>query len=588
MFPNKQISRRATIITAGMMTAFPILFGRSYYLQHVKGQRYRKMADKNRMNIRPTQPIRAPILDRNGQVIAHDIKYFRLSIIKEQCPNPEKTLKKLAKIIKLSPLRQKRILKQMKQHKAFTPVTIVKNITFNDLVKVQVNLADLQGVDLVPILLRKYPAGSSIGHLTGYVGVAPKHMVEEDWPTDFPTGRRGLEKVHNLKLRGTPGVTQSETNAHGREIRKLDNIPQKNEKPFPLTIDLSLQQYIWDKLQNYTGCATVMDIHTGALHAAVSHPSFNPNQFVEGFNQQSWEELLNNPSKPLLGRVFQGTYSPGSTFKLVVALAALEEGLITPNKKVTCKNHIFFGDRDFHCWKKHGRINLERAIAESCDIYFYELGKELGIEKMAHYAKIFGLGDISSIGLPELAGNIPTPAWKKRKVKEPWTGGDNLITAIGQGYLLNTPLQLTTMTSRLISGKMVKPIITLDEEKRVKYKDLSVNPKHLKFIQNAMIATMHTPRGTAYSSRPKSFKMGGKTGTVQVISKRLETAADIAAAPKNKRPHGLFVGYAPANKPRFATCVFLENVGSGGRYAAPIAKKILAKTLALNKGAGNV
>ena len=331
-----------------------------------------------------------------------------------------------------------------------------------------------------------------------------------------------------------------------------------------------------------------MDIHTGALHAAVSHPSFNPNHFVEGFNQESWSKLLNNPDKPLLGRVFQGVYSPGSTFKLVVALAALEEGLISPSEKIKCNKKIYFGDRDFHCWKRHGSMNLERAIAESCDIYFYELGRKIGINKMMHYAKMFGLGSLSDIGLPEQAGNLPTPEWKKQKINEPWTGGDNLITAIGQGYLLNTPLQLTTMTSRIISGKMIKPIITLDNEKKANYADITVNPKHLKYIQNAMISAIHTKKGTAYSSRPKNFKMGGKTGTVQVISKRLETSEDIAAAPENKRPHGLFVGYAPADKPRFATCVFLEHVGSGGRFAAPIAKKIMAKTLELNKRAKHV
>jgi penicillin-binding protein 2 len=583
MFPNQYVSRRSTIITAGMMLTFPILFGRSYYLQQVSGQRYRKMADNNRMHIRPTQPIRAPIIDRNGQVVAHDIKYFRLSIIKEHCPNPEKTLKRLAKIITLSPLSQKRILKQMKQYKPFTPVTIVKNISFDDLLKVQVNLADLQGIDLVPILLRKYPAEKSVGHLTGYVGVAPPHLVEEDWPADFPTGRRGLEKVHNLKLRGTPGVVQSETNAHGREIRKLDNIDPKIEPAFPLTIDLVLQKYIWDKLEGHTGCATVMDVNTGALHAAVSRPAFNPNQFVEGFDQESWEKLLNDPSKPLLGRVFQGVYSPGSTFKMVVALAALAEGLINPEDKITCREHIYFGDRDFHCWKRHGPVNLERAIAESCDIYFYEMGKLLGIEKMAHYAKMFGLGETSNIGLPELEGNIPTRQWKRQKVKESWTGGDNLITAIGQGYLLSTPLQLTTMTSRIASGKNVMPIITIDEEETVQPEQVAINPDHLERIRQAMVATVHTQGGTAYSSRSKKFQMGGKTGTVQVISQRLETPEDIANAPKNKRPHGLFVGYAPADKPKFATCVFLENAGSGGRYAAPLALDIMDHALTLNK-----
>ena len=580
---NKTISRRTTIITAAMLSSFPVLFARSYYLQNMTGQRYKKMAEKNRINIRPTLPVRAPITDRNKKIIAHDIKYFRLSIIKENCPNPKKTLKRLSHIIKLSPLSQQHILKKMKQHKSFTPVTIVKNITFDDLLKVQVNLADLQGVDLVPILLRKYPAQNSVGHLTGYVGVAPKGQIQKDWPADFPTGRRGLEKVHDLDLRGVPGIIQSEINAHGREVRKLKNKPQQNFPPFPLTVDLTLQQYGWDLLKGYTGSAVVMDINTGGIHAAVSHPSFNPNHFVEGFNQKSWDKLLNNPKKPLLGRVFQGTYSPGSTFKLLVALAAIEEGIVDKKEKINCKKHIFYGNRKFHCWKRHGPLNLDRAIAESCDIYFYELGKRLGIEKMAHYAKLFGLGEISEIGLPELAGLIPSKQWKKQKTGTSWTGGDNLITAIGQGYLLTTPLQLVTMTARLVSGKKIKPNITLKKEQSETFENINVNNKSLDFIKSAMVSVVHSRGGTAYSKRPKTFKMGGKSGTVQVISSRLETAKDVANAPKNKRPHGLFVAYAPANNPKFATCVFLENVGSGGRYAAPIARKLLKKALELNR-----
>lgn len=589
MFPESQkISRRTTIVAGGMLLTFPALFGRSYYLQNVSGQRYKKMAEKNRINIRPTQPTRAPLLDRTGQLIAHDIKYFRLSIIRENCPNPEKVLKRLAKIIDLSPLRQKRVLKAIKQHKSFTPVSIVKNISFDDLLKVQVNLADLPGIDLVPILLRKYPAGKMVGHLTGYVGVAPKNQAEEDWPSDFPVGRIGLEKVYNKRLRGVPGIVQSETNAHGREVRKLKNKPEENPAPFALTLDLTLQKYAWNLLKDYTGSAVVMDMHTGGIHTAISHPSFDPNRFVEGFDEAFFQTLLNNPKKPLLGRVFQGVYAPGSTFKLLVALAALEEGIITPEKTITCRENIFFGDRKFHCWKRHGKMNMERAIAESCDIYFYEMGKELGLEKMAHYAQLFGLGKASDIGIAEAEGNIPTREWKKRKVNEPWTGGDDLITAIGQGYLLTTPLQLTTMTSRLVTGKHVKPVITLQEEESPHYPPIGIHPTNLEYIRRGMIAVMHTKGGTAYSSRPRTFQMGGKTGTVQVISERLETAEDIASAPENKRPHGLFVGYAPAAKPRFATCVFLENVGSGGKYAAPIAKKLLAKALELNKEIENV
>lgn len=579
---DKLIQRRTIVLGLLMSVPFPILMSRLYYLQNVLGSKYRSLAEKNRIRIRPLRPERGKIFDRHGQMLAQDVPSPRLVIVREQCPNPKNILNRLSKLIPLSAGSQKKTLKEMYRRAPFTPVTVTKSLNFKQLAKVQVNQPDLPGIDFTSVPVRTYVRGETIGHLVGYVGRTDDYKVDkagvEGWAPDFPVGRQGLEKLYENRLDGQPGFSHVEANAVGRSVRELEKFDAKKGEDLQLSLDSKLQSYAYDRLKDKVGSAVVLDITTGAVLAAVSRPGFNPDEFSEGISVSLWKDLLEDENNPLLNRSLQGAYSPGSTFKPVVALAGVEEGVIDTKEEIRCTGKMRLGRRDFHCWKKHGKVNFDKSIAGSCDIYYYELAKRLGIEKIAKYAEAFGLGEPSSIGLPEKKGIVPTPAWKLKNKNERWAEGESLITAIGQGFLLTTPMQMAVMCARIASGKAVTSSLLVENEKQT-FKELPFKYENLELIRKGMFNVVNAWYGTAKNAKRKGFNLAGKTGTVQVISERIPEDMPMSKVPLKKRPHGMFIGYAPFEAPKYAVAVVVENGGSGSGAAAPIAADILAEAM---------
>lgn len=577
---EKIVSRRTIILGALMAIPFPIFISRMYYLQQVLGSKYKKLAERNRIEIRPIRPERGVLYDRVGNVLAKDKPSPRLVIIPEQCNNPPKVLASLKELIPLSDRTIKNTLEKVKYRAPFTPITITKSLSFNNIAKVELNQPDLTGIDFIDIPLRHYADGASTGHLLGYVGRTDDYKKDKagvkGWAPDFPVGRQGIEKLYESELGGKPGFVHHETNAVGRPIRQLEKQNPVKGDDLHLTIDHEMQQFCLKQLEGKVGSVVLLNAKTGGIISAVSTPSFDPNDFAEGIDPSDWKELLNNSDKPLLNRSFQGTYSPGSTFKLVVAQAALEEGLVKPNEIMNCRGKIKLGRREFHCWKKHGKVDLVDSISGSCDIYFYELAKRLGAKKIAIYAEKFGYGVRSNIGIPEKAGLLPTPEWKMRVKNERWTTGEDFITGIGQGFLLSTPLQMAVMSARIATGFEIKPVL-LQKHEKTQTQVAPLNEAYLKILRQGMYNVVNSSKGTAKNAKRKNTTIVGKTGTVQVISKRIEEGVKMSSVPLKKRPHAMFVGYAPYDNPQFAISVVVENGGSGSGAAAPIGANVLEK-----------
>ena len=579
---EKVIQRRTVLLAILMSIPFPILMSRLYYLQNFLGSKYRRLAEKNRIRIRPLRPERGKFFDRYGQILGQDVPSPRLVMVREQCPDPEKVLARLSRLIQMSNASIANTLKEIYRRAPFTPVTVTKSIDFKELAKVEVNQPDLPGIDFVSVPVRTYTRGETIGHLVGYVGRTDDYKIDkagvEGWAPDFPVGRQGLEKLYENRLDGQPGFSHMEANAVGRSVQELERFEPKKGEDIQLTLDANLQSYAYDRLENEVGAAVVMDIKSGAVLSAVSRPGFNPDDFSEGIAVSQWKILLNDEDNPLLNRTLQGAYSPGSTFKPVVALAALEEGVVDTEEEINCVGKMRLGRREFHCWKKHGKVDLDHSIAGSCDIFYYEMGKRLGIRKMAKYAEMMGLGKASAIGLPEKEGIVPTPEWKKKARNEAWAQGEDLITAIGQGFLLTTPLQMAQMCARLASGKEVTASLLVENEKK-DFKKLPVKEENLKIVREGMFHVINAWYGTAKSAKRKGFEMAGKTGTVQVVSRRIEEGVHMDDVPLKERPHGIFIGFAPYDNPRYAVAVVVENGGSGSGAAAPVAADIMAEAM---------
>lgn len=579
-FSRRIVSRRLVVMGSLMALTLPLILGRLTYLQGLAGQKYKTLAEKNRVRVKLVQPVRGKLLDRNGTPLAQDEKVFRLVLTPEQCPNIPETLQKISSLIPLTSAQQEKIKEKAAKSRAFMPITIARSLSFKQLAVVQINLPDLPGVDFTAVPLRNYTLGQKLGHISGYVGHVPKEMeVPQNWMPEFPLGRRGLEKVYDEKLRGHAGLRHVEFNAYGREVRDIHRVPSAAGENLNLTLDSKIQQAAWEAMEGWVGSAVVIDVATGGIVAAVNRPGLNPSTFADGLSKEEWQGLLNDPEKPLINRALDGQYAPGSTIKPLVALAALEAGKANPRETITCHGHIKFGNRKFFCWDKHGKMNLHRAVAQSCDIYLYELGKRLGVDEMAKVYQQFGLGQQFDLGLPSQKGLVPTRAWKQKTHGEKWVGGEDLITAIGQGFMLATPLQLAVMSARLATGKAVMPTF-LKPSTPVVFDKLDVKKEHLEFAQDAMKAVVQAWYGTAKSARNKGFETAGKTGTAQVISKRYEKNYPLHLRPYAERPHGLFVSFAPVSLPRYAVAVVLEHAGSGGGAAAPVAGKIMKALLA--------
>lgn len=593
---GKVLIRRSLIMALIKFLLLMVIIARLYYLQVYQADRYKTLADENRISTRLLVPPRGIIFDRNGVTIASNQQNFQALIVAEQAPNVQETLDAFKKIMPLSEAEEERIKKDLKRNRSFVPIKIRDNLSWEEVSRIQLNAPDLPGIVIDEGLTRYYPFGAGMAHILGYVSSVSDKDVKDDPLLEVPgfkIGKSGIEKYLEKALRGESGNLKLEVNAYGwimKEIERVDGIPGKDVQ---LTIDSRLQQKAFELFGEESGAAVLLDVHTGEILAFVSAPSFDPNMMTQGLSTEDWNALLHNERNPLTDKAISGQYSPGSTFKMIVALAALEAGVIKPETRTYCAGKMFLGNHAFHCWKKegHGHLNVVEALQHSCDIFFYETAQKLGIEKIADMARRFGLGSKINIGLEnEKAGLIPDKEWKLRRFGEPWQQGESLISGIGQGYILTTPLQLATMTARLVNGGYeIKPtFLKVSDGEKSKIRKIDVSPTNLELIKEGMYAVVNKPGGTAWRSQfdYRGQRMGGKTGTTQVrritMKERREGIKKESELPWRLRNHALFVGYAPHDNPKYAVAVLVEHGGGGSSVAAPLAGKILREAVMLD------
>ena len=593
---GKVLIRRSLIMALIKFLLLMVIIARLYYLQVYQADRYKTLADENRISTRLLVPPRGIIFDRNGVTIASNQQNFQALIVAEQAPNVQETLDAFKKIMPLSEAEEERIKKDLKRNRSFVPIKIRDNLSWEEVSRIQLNAPDLPGIVIDEGLTRYYPFGAGMAHILGYVSSVSDKDVKDDPLLEVPgfkIVKSGIEKYREKALRGESGNLKLEVNAYGRimkEIERVDGIPGKDVQ---LTIDSRLQQKAFELFGEESGAAVLLDVHTGEILAFVSAPSFDPNMMTQGLSTEDWNALLHNERNPLTDKAISGQYSPGSTFKMIVALAALEAGVIKPETRTYCAGKMFLGNHAFHCWKKegHGHLNVVEALQHSCDIFFYETAQKLGIEKIADMARRFGLGSKINIGLEnEKAGLIPDKEWKLRRFGEPWQQGESLISGIGQGYILTTPLQLATMTARLVNGGYeIKPtFLKVSDGEKSKIRKIDVSPTNLELIKEGMYAVVNKPGGTAWRSQfdYHGQRMGGKTGTTQVrritMKERREGIKKESELPWRLRNHALFVGYAPHDNPKYAVAVLVEHGGGGSSVAAPLAGKILREAVMLD------
>jgi penicillin-binding protein 2 len=595
---KKQFGRRA--FTLGLLSTalYGGLFSRLGWLQIVDGQQYKTLSDRNRIHVNLTTPVRGYILDRHGKMLAYNEQNFRVQIIPEQTQDIQQSLDNLSTIIDLRPSEKEEIIQRSKKQARFIPVKIKDNLNWEDVSAIEISLPDLPGISIDVGQKRLYPYDKHFAHIVGYVGrVNDKEMTNDPILRlpDFQIGKTGLEKQFEKRLRGRAGTKSIEVNSAGRMVRELNEEKGVIGRTITTTIDIDLQKKVMKILsREKSASAIVMDVHSGAVYACASYPSFDPNLFATRLPQKTWDGLLKNPGKPLNDKALSGQYPPGSTFKMITALAALEAGIIDEETNFFCNGHHDVNKERFHCWKRsgHGYTNVYTALEESCDVFFYNIAEELGIERIANMARRFGLGQTYDLHLPqESSGLVPDKNWKLGKLGTDWHLGETINTTIGQGHLLTTPLQLAVMTSRIANGGYaVEPWIVAHDghyhtrKRQQQWPKMRLSNRELRMVQRGMELVIAGEDGTAKSSAIQidSQEMAGKTGTAQV---RRITMAERRAGLLSQddiiwkhRHHALFVGYAPYNNPQYAVSVVVEHGGSGSGTAAPLARDILKAT----------
>lgn len=581
-------TRRAMVLGGAQAGLGLMLAGRMAWLSIAENEHYRLLAESNRVNLTLIPPRRGWIIDRNGKPIAINRTDFRVDLIPDRLVNPRRTIATLTELLQLTPDEVSRINADLGRAAGYQPVQVAENLDWEKFAAVSVRLSDLPGVAPARGFSRFYPDGAAVGHLVGYVGTASTTDYEKSRDPllitpGFKIGKDGLEKALEPRLKGEPGAKRVEVTARGKVVRELTTRPDVSGGALRLTIDAGLQDFAARRLGDQSGSAVVMDCETGDILAMTSMPSYDPNSFSDGISHDEWSMLSTDDHLPLLNKTLQGLYPPGSTVKPAAALAILTAG-ISPDERVTCAGRLRIGDRYFHCHKRggHGSVDMLRGMAGSCDIYFYQMARRIGIDAIATAARKLGLG--AEYPLPVASqryGTVPDTAWKKRKYNQNWTVADTVNATIGQGYMLANPLQLAVMAARIASGRATMPRL-LATAKPELADPLDAAPEYLAIIRQGMSDVVNGPFGTAGRSRLPipGMQMAGKTGTAQV---RNITAADRArggafggmGAPWKYRDHALFIAFAPVADPRYAAAVVIEHGIGGSAVAAPIASDIL-------------
>ena len=593
------VTRRALFMGGCMAAMVAALGARMRFLGVEQADEFKLLAEENRINIRLIPPARGLIEDRNGKLIAGNEQNYRVVITREDAGDVEAVLGRLSQIIPMTDEDRDATLKDLKRNSAFVPVPVADRLSWDDFTKVAVNSPALPGVTPEVGLSRIYPRVEDFAHVVGYVGpVSEKDLAALDSPDPllrlpkFQIGKIGAEKWLEDTLRGSSGTKRIEVNHVGRVMRELGREDGIAGKDIRLTIDADVQNFVQARLGEESASCVVMDVTNGDLIAIVSNPSFDPNLFVRGISQTDYSALTEHDHRPLANKSVQGAYPPGSTFKMVTALAALASGEIDVNTKVRCPGYLESGGRKFHCWKHggHGSVDLARALAESCDVFFYDVAQRCGIDKIAEMGRSLGLGHRHDLPMSAITeGVMPDKAWKTEKQKSEWRIGDTINASIGQGYVLTSPLQLAVMTARIASGTTVAPrlVRSIDgqEVPVAEAAPLAVNAAQLRAVQAGMYGVMNGPRGTARSARivEAGMLMAGKTGTAQVrnISSAERDTGVVAndRLPWKQRDHALFVGFAPADNPKYAVSVVVEHGGGGSAVAAPIARDAILRAM---------
>jgi penicillin-binding protein 2 len=583
-----RFSRRALLVGAGQAGLFGLLGWRLRQLQIMDSSEYRLLADENRMTMQLVAPVRGAIYDRFGVAVAEDRENFRIIVIPAFCKDLAATLAAVSKIVPVSAAEKDRVMRAARRQSGYFPVLVTEGLTWRQFAVLSVLAPQLPGVRADRATYRRYDSARSMAHVVGYVGMADQSEVDQDPMMRIPgfrTGKSGIEKGLDGELRGAPGDIKYEVDAHGRVLRELGATPSKRGKDVVLTIDQELQAMALKRIEGLrVASVVVLDVVTGGVLVMASTPTFDPNEVAFKADTRSWRELAKAQDHPFENRAIRGVYPPGSTFKVVTALAGLNAGVITPEERMNCPGGYVFGRRRFRCWKRHGGgIDVHQAIKQSCDVYFYETVRRVGIDRLAAIARGLGLDRTYDCGLAgQKKGIIPDTAWKRATLRQPWYPGETISCGIGQGYVATTPLQLAVMTARIATGRAVLPRLVASAEVEPAPL-LNIDPLHLEMVRAGMVAVVNEPGGTAVRSALKlpdlpDMQMAGKTGTSQVISARNQHLLKGWEG----ETHALFIAFAPASEPRYAAACVVEHGGGGSRAAAPVIRDVMTELLLRN------
>ena len=599
---SKTITRRMFILSSLKIAIFVAIITRLFYLQISENIKWRTLSDKNRLREWKTVPQRGIIEDYFGTKIAKNTQVFQLHMIPEDVPNLEELFFKLSKIIDFDKRAKTNLIKRLKKRKPWETIIISDNLSWSEFSRLNLFLHEMQGIKPVVAVARKYLEDGSSSHIIGYVSemsvkdLENSELLREINIPGLKTGKNGLEKSLNEDMIGKPGLQRFEVNAYGKRIKELKFVEGTAGKNYRTTLDIDVQKFTSELLKDKSGSICVMDIYTGDIIAMVSSPTFDANKFVHGIDTKDWQDLINDDKKPLINKSIAGLYPPGSTIKPLVALSALENDVISPNTTTECKGVIELYGHTYHCWKEkgHGFLRLREGIKQSCDIYFYEVARRLGVDRLAETSYKFGLGNkVLDILDEELTGLVPSTKWKLKNIGKGWLLGETLLAGIGQGYFQVTPIQLCLMAAQLANGgHKIEPKIIYNEQalqptidaSSKRFKQLYRNQENVKFVLDAQFGATNEPMGTSYGSRhvKSEYIFAGKTGTAQIRSiteEERELKLKQKDLPYKKRDHALFIAFAPYKNPRYAFSIVIEHGGSGSSNAAPIAKKIIKKVL---------
>ncbi len=589
-----ELRRRARLLYVILAVAFLGLVSRLVFLQVVSGERYTFLSENNRVRIKRVAGTRGMIYDRQGQLLVDSRPSFDLIFVPEDSTDPQNTLRLLARYLKRDEKELLNTFEEGKSRAAFDEMVLGRDVEWSVVVAVESHQLDLPGVSLRVRPRRSYADGPMAAHVLGYLGEINQRQLnllrDKGYVVGDEIGQYGLERRWEELLRGQSGGQQVEVDALGRRVRVLHEVTDVPGYTVHLTLDRQLQAAAYESLKGKEGTIVALDVNSGAILALASTPAFDPNVFARGIKSDEWSGLIKDQLRPLSNRATQGQYPPGSTFKIIMAIAALEEGVINPESFIQDPGFFPFGNRNFRDWKKggHGAVNLHRAIVESCDTYFYQLGPKLGVDRIAKWARAFGLGEKTGIALDdERNGTIPDTEWKRKRFRQPWFPGETISVAIGQGYVTVTPLQLANMMAAVANGgKLYRPYLvnkveSLDGATVREYgpdliRTIELKPDTIQRVQKALADVVYGPGGTGGAARSQAVRVAGKTGTAQVIEMKGAYLKSEHLSYFN-RDHAWFVAYAPVENPQVAIAVLVEHGGHGGDAAAPLAKKVFEK-----------